>query len=336
MGAMTQELSRPAEVAQDGSALRDVRVSAVRWEAEGVVSLEMTPTGADHLPDWEPGAHVDVVLPSGFVRQYSLCGTPNGGRSYRVAVLREEDGRGGSAEIHDSALVGRTVQLRGPRNHFTLEHADRYLFLAGGIGVTPILAMVRSLPPGADFKVVYGGRTRSSMAFVDELTALCGPRLTLVPQDECGLIDLDRILAEAPDGTAVYCCGPAPLLDAVAGTVEQTPGVSSLHIERFGAATTEAGADSEGESKGFEVELRLTGEVLKVGPDDVLIDVVREVCPAVMSSCEEGFCGTCETKVLEGEPEHHDTILSEKERERGNTMMICVGRSKTPRLVLDL
>lgn len=320
----------------DPAQLRDVRVRAIRLEAEGVVSVELVDPSGRALPPWEAGAHIDLVLPSGIIRQYSLCGASED--CYRIAVLREADGRGGSMEVHDSALVGRTLKMRGPRNHFPLEPAPSYLFIAGGIGVTPILAMARSMDDAADYRVVYGGRTRPGMALLEELKEVAGDRLEVAPQDEVGLIDLDRALREAKPGTAVYCCGPAPLLEAVENAVEGLPDLGSLHVERFAAAPGKADPEGAESAAGgaFEVELAGSGEVLEVGPDDNLMEVIRAVRPDLLSSCEEGFCGTCETKVLAGEPEHHDTILSERERAEGKSMMICVGRSKSPRLVLDL
>lgn len=327
-----------AEEPSDSTALRDVLVTGVRLESDGVVSVQLEDPSGAPLPSWAPGSHVDVVLPSGNVRQYSLCGSP--GPGYRIAVLREGEGRGGSIEVHDTALVGRRLKIRGPRNHFRLEPAPAYLFVAGGIGVTPILSMVASLPADADYRVLYGGRTRRSMAFVDELVRHAGEeRVRIAPQDEVGLLDLPGALAEVPEGAVVYCCGPGPLLDAVQSAAAECETVREVHVERFTAAPSDATQTdqiSDGAATGFEVELASTGEVLHVGPEDILIDVVREVRPELMSSCEEGFCGTCETKVLAGEPEHHDTILSEREREAGKTMMICVGRCKSARLVLDL
>ena len=327
----------PAPPVESGTDLRDVLVRAVRMEAAGVVSIEFSDAQGAPLPSWSPGAHVDLILPSGLVRQYSLCGDPEDRFSYRIAVLREDDGRGGSAEIHESSLVNKTLQMRGPRNHFELEDHDDYVFVAGGIGITPILAMVRRVAAeGKTFTLIYGGRTRTSMAFLAELAALAGDKMTVVPQDEAGHIDLAGMTQNAVSGCAVYCCGPEPLLTAIEQVCSDAESIGSLHVERFGAASGSEAFGADGTHTGFEVELRRTGCVLQVGPNDVLIDVVREKCPQVMSSCEEGFCGTCETVVLEGEPEHHDTILSEKDRAAGKTMMICVGRSKSSRLVLDL
>jgi ferredoxin-NADP reductase len=311
-------------------------VRQVRCEAQGVLSLTFEHPDGGSLPAWTPGAHLDLVLPSGTVRQFSLCGEPSDRDSYTVAVLRETDGRGGSAEIHDTALVGRVLKARGPRNHFELVPAQRYLLIAGGIGITPILAMVRQLQrERASWRLVYGGRSRDSMAFVPEVTALGGDRVTLVPEDTDGLIPVHDVLSGLAPGTAVYCCGPGGLLDAVTMATVRLLSPEVLHVERFTAAGPPPERGGEG-AESFEVELRRSGVTLTVPPDRSILDVVQEAVPETMSSCEEGFCGTCETRVLEGVPEHHDTILSEEERDRNDVMMICVGRSRTPRLVLDI
>lgn len=319
--------------------LRQLLVKSVTWEADKVLSLRLVHPNGDELPPWEPGAHVDLVLPSGLVRQYSLCGYPDDRRGYTIAVLLEAAGRGGSREVHETVLVGKTVSVRGPRNKFPLVDAPRYLFLAGGIGITPILAMVREVGArGGDWCLAYGGRSRSSMAFVDELVKLGQGHVDIVPQDERGMLDLDTLLAQVGPDTVVYCCGPEGLLAATEQRCRVSDTQIRLHVERFGAAGAVRATEPAGDAAAaaFEVELRRSGCLVTVPPDRSILDVVRDVVPETMFSCEEGFCGTCETRVLEGVPEHHDTILSDKERERGQTMMICVGRSKTPRLVLDM
>jgi ferredoxin-NADP reductase len=322
------------------SELQSLLVERVTAEADDVVSLRLVKPGGGPLPAWAPGAHLDVVLPSRLVRQYSLCGDPEDLGAYRIAVLRVPQGRGGSAEMHEKAVAGCTLGIRGPRNHFALVDAEQYLFLAGGIGITPILAMARHASrSGVPWRAVYGGRSAGSMAFVDELLALPGGVVDLVPQDERGLPDLDAIVAATDPATAVYCCGPEPMIRAVEEVCGRLLPPARLHIERF-ASGTDAGARAPvtalaGEDT-FEVELRRSGSVLAVPADRSLLAVVRDVIPGVLSSCEEGFCGACETVVLEGSPDHRDTILTEEERERCGTMMICVGRSRSPRLVLDL
>jgi len=292
--------------------------------ADGVVRLTLRAPGGGLLPPWEPGAHIDLVLP-GFVRQYSLCGDPSDTSAYQVAVLREPDGRGGSAYVHDSLSTGDRVPVEGPRNHFGLVDAERYLFVAGGIGITPILPMLaRVARSGREWRLVYGGRTRTSMAFTDDL-AHHGDRVLFRPQDEHGLLDLPTLLADARPGTAVYCCGPEPLLAAV-----EALGPGNLHVERFTAQP------DEGPRTAFEVELAGSGKVLPVPADRSILEVVEEAGVTVLSSCREGTCGTCETGVLGGEPDHRDSVLTADERLENEVMMLCVSRACSPRLVLDL
>jgi ferredoxin-NADP reductase len=318
----------------------ELLVRQQRLESDGVLSLVLEHPDGSELPEWTPGAHIDVVLPSGTVRQYSLCSDPTEKTHYRIAVLNDPKGRGGSREIHETVRTGSLLPYRGPRNHFELEPAPHYLLIAGGIGITPILAMARQIAQGdASLTLLYGGRTRPSMAFLDEL-AMLGGTVTIIPQDECGYPDLDGAMAAAPAGTAVYCCGPEPLIRATEQACERHLGADAMHFERFGAsAPASAGnAESQGNGEGlaeFEVELKKSNCVLKVPADRTLLDVVRDANPSILFSCEEGFCGSCETKVLAGIPDHHDTILSKADREKNETMMLCVGRSKTPRLVLD-
>jgi ferredoxin-NADP reductase len=293
--------------------------------ADGVVRLTLGAPGGEPLPSWEPGAHVDLLLPGDVVRQYSLCGRPEDTSAYQVAVLREADGRGGSAYVHDSLSPGDRLEVDGPRNHFALVDAERYLFIAGGIGITPILPMLdRVAATGREWQLVYGGRTRSSMAFTAEL-ARHGDRVTFRPQDEHGLLDLPSLLADAPSGTAVYCCGPEPLLAAV-----EALGPEDLHVERF------TPRPDEGPRTAFEVELAGSGRVLPVPADRSILDVLEEAGMTVLSSCREGTCGTCETGVLGGTPDHRDSVLTEAERLESEVMMLCVSRSCSPRLVLDL
>jgi len=323
-----------AEIVKDPFATRELLVQQVSWEARDVVSVRLTDPAGQELPPWAPGAHLEIVLPSGLTRQYSLCGRPADRSSYTVAVLREPNGRGGSREIHDTALVGRQLEVRGPRNHFALKPADSYLLIAGGIGVTPILAMARDLQErGIPWRLIYGGRSRESMAFLGQLGSL-SPEIDVVPQDERGLLDLADALERLEVGTAVYACGPAGLLDAVTRECESR-GVE-LHLERFGAAPPSEDLGDAEPATAFEVELKLTGLVLPIPSDRSILDVVRDVLPDAPSSCEEGFCGSCETRVLAGIPEHHDSILDLDERAANDTMMICVGRAVSSRLVLDL
>ncbi|GAA1164723.1 PDR/VanB family oxidoreductase [Ornithinimicrobium humiphilum] len=318
-----------------------VRVVATREVADGVLELRLVRPDGQALPDWEPGAHLDVQTPAG-VRQYSLCGDP-ADNTYTIAVLREETGRGGSRALHDLAAPGVELQVLGPRNHFPLvEDAEDYLLIAGGIGVTPIRAMADRLArTGARWRLHYGGRSRASMAYADELLDLGGDVVRLYPQDTDGLLDLGAILAEAGPGTVVYCCGPAPLLDAAAGAVAASP-ARELRVERFTGPTAPmpepggAPADDAVTPTSFVVELAASGGSVEVGPDRSILEAVRSAGVDVISSCEEGWCGTCETRVLAGVPLHRDEVLTPSEQASNEVMMICVGRSCSERLVLDL
>ncbi|GAA2572614.1 PDR/VanB family oxidoreductase [Streptomyces roseoviolaceus] len=295
--------------------------------ADGVLALTLRHPLGEPLPDWEPGAHIDVVLGPGLERQYSLCGDPADRSAWRIAVLREPDGRGGSAHVHEQVGPGAKVRVRGPRNNFSLEPAPRYRFVAGGIGITPILPMLAAAEAsGAEWTLLYGGRTRRSMAFGEELGRY-GDRVTIAPEDETGLLDLPSVLDDVPEGTLVYCCGPGPLLDAV--EARSPSGV--LRVERFRPKERETGGDTE-----FEVELAQSGRTLTVAPDVSVLDTVRAAGIEVLYSCAEGTCGTCETDVLEGEPDHRDSVLTDDERAAGETMLICVSRCRGKRLVLDL
>lgn len=299
-------------------------VTAHERIADGVVRIRLE--GHD-LPRWEPGAHLDLVLPSGLVRQYSLCGDPEDTSSYTVATRLVEDGRGGSREVHEQVQEGVELEVRGPRNRFPLVDAPAYAFVAGGIGITPVLPMLRALPEGAEWRLLYGGRTRASMPFLEEIEKLDrdGGRLTVVAEDEDGRPDLDAFLADLPEGTAVYCCGPEGLLAAVE---ERLPEGTAPHLERFAPRTT-AGGDGE-----FEVELHRSGRTLTVDGDTSVLAAVRAELPNTPYSCEQGWCGTCQQKVLEGEIDHRDELLTDSER--GDSMLICVSRARGTRLVLDM
>lgn len=312
-------------------AVFDVVVTARRAEAEGVVGVDLASPAGRPLPPWTPGAHVDLELPGGPTRQYSLCGDPADGGRWRIGVLREDGGRGGSRWIADELAVGTTLRVRGPRNHFALHPAGRYVFVAGGIGITPLLPMVAAAAAGgADWVLHYGGRSRASMAFLDEL-ARYGDRVRVHPQDEVGLLDLDAVAGTPDAGTRVYCCGPAGLIDALQDRARGWA-AGELHVERFTAAPVV----TDGADTAFDVVCERSGLTVTVGPELSVLDALGEAGLDVASSCEEGVCGTCETAVVDGEPEHRDAVLSDEERAAGDTMMICVSRCRGPRLVLDL
>lgn len=312
-------------------------VSRRRLAADGVVVLELRDRKGMELPAWAPGAHTDVMLPGGLVRQYSLSGDPQDQAMWRIGVLREPKSRGGSAAVHDLLLEGTEVDVRGPRNNFELVASPRYVFVAGGIGITPILPMiVAASRAGATWELHYGGRSRSSMAFLDELAAADGDggsRVVLYPQDEVGRIDLDRALGSVTPNTQLYCCGPEPLLMAVEERTDSAGWPSgSLHVERF--APKDQGEPAS--SGSFEVELAFSGRTVTVTPDQTVLEAVEAAGVWVLSSCKEGTCGTCETQVIEGEVDHRDSLLTPEERAANKTMYICVSRAACPRLVLDL
>jgi ferredoxin-NADP reductase len=297
-------LEKPVSGRPRSRALR-LRVTSRETIAEGVVQLRLE--GHD-LPRWEPGAHVDLVLPSGLVRQYSLCGDPEDLSSYTVATRLVPDGRGGSREVHEQVRDGTEIEVRGPRNRFPLVTADAYVFVAGGIGITPILPMLRALPEGVEWRLLYGGRTRASMPFLEEVEKLGGDR--------------EGLFADVPGDAAVYCCGPQGLMAAVE---ERFP---EVRLERFAPRTS---VDGNGP---FEVELRCTGRTLTVPADSTVLAAVRAELPNTAYSCEQGFCGTCQQRVLEGEVDHRDELLTDGER--ADSMLICVSRARSERLVLDM
>ncbi|MFJ3772369.1 PDR/VanB family oxidoreductase [Streptomyces sp. NPDC090075] len=309
-----------------------LEISAKEDVAENVIALTLVhPTGA-RLPDWTPGSHIELVLPEGTIRHYSLCGNRWDAYTYRIAVLREPQGRGGSAYVHDALRPGDRVGVGGPRNHFPLVPSETYLFVAGGIGITPLLPMIHQAELlGAGWQLLYGGRTRASMAFGEELSSAYGERVHIAPQDECGLLDLASWLGTPRADTKVYCCGPAPLLAAVEASCADWPPYA-LRTERFTAA--EQAAPVRGTS--FEVALRRTGRTVTVTPDVSVLEAVRRAGAEVLSSCEQGTCGTCLTPVLEGRPDHRDSILADHQRAANDCMFLCVSRSCGDRLVLDL
>ncbi|KUL46346.1 PDR/VanB family oxidoreductase [Streptomyces regalis] len=306
-------LEEPVSGRPRSRALR-LTVTSRETVAEGVVQLRLE--GHD-LPRWEPGAHLDLVLPSGLVRQYSLCGDPEDTSSYTVATRLVEDGRGGSREVHEQVREGTELEMRGPRNRFPLVAAPSYVFVAGGIGITPVLPMLRALPDGVEWRLLYCGRDRASMPFLEEVEKLGGGGRAAVAE---GQPDLDAFLADVPEGAAVYCCGPEGLMAAVE---ERSPRV---HLERFTPRASGGGA--------FEVELRRSGRTLSVAEDSTVLAAVRAELPDTAYSCEQGFCGTCQQRVLEGEVDHRDELLTDAER--GDSMLICVSRARGDRLVLDM
>jgi ferredoxin-NADP reductase len=308
-----------------------LRVTRVTWEAQGVVGVRLSAPDGGALPPWEPGAHIDVRLPSGLTRQYSLCGDPQDRRHYEIAVRLEAAGRGGSAEIHGTALIGRELMVTEVRNHFPLETADEYLLIAGGIGITPLLPMARALAArGTEWAAVYCGCGAETMAFREELAAIGGDRVRFVDTAKEPRPDLKVLIGGLGPGAVVYCCGPNSLLDSVTEICEAAG--ARCETEHFGLATlrpSEVG-------KEVELELRRSGTTVMVAPETTLLQAIREAGVEIESDCEEGYCGTCETRVLEGNPDHRDVVLSKAERASGRSFMPCVSRACGRKLVLDL
>lgn len=299
---------------------------------QDVIELRLTPAPGATLPPWHAGAHIDVHLPSGRVRQYSLCGDPNGDDHYRIAVRRIPGGGGGSVEIHDRLPVGATITTLGPRNAFPLavpgygSPAQRFRFIAGGIGITPILSMLTVAERlGVDWSMVYVGRSRDSLPFLDEV-ARFGNRIEIRTDDVDGLPTAATLLGDCPDGTSVYACGPAPMLAVIRAALVGRDTVE-LHYERFGAAPVVDGEP-------FEVTVASTGTTVQVAADETLLAALTRAGVAAPYSCQQGFCGTCRTRVLAGDVEHRDTLLTEPER--AEQMLTCVSRSAGAPLTLDL
>ena len=315
-----------------GECTTPLTVVSLRSVATGVTELMLEDVEGKPLPAWKPGSHIDLRLGPDLVRQYSLCGSTADQRRWRVAVLREPESRGGSAALCERVKIGDIVMATGPRNHFELQPSPRYLFIAGGIGITPIIPMIEEArAAGAAWRLVYGGRSEESMAYRTEIRSADPDHVLEWPQDRCGLIDLDSLLAEPQPDTLIYCCGPEPLIAAVEARSRHWPH-GSLHVERFAPRPIVDPAPNAS----FEIELVDSQAVLVVPPDMSILEVVDQAGIYVLSNCEEGTCGTCQTPVLGGMPDHRDSILDEEERAANDTIMICVSRSLSPRLVLDL
>jgi ferredoxin-NADP reductase len=312
--------------------MRQLTVADRRLIAENIVELTLRDPVGRLLPTWTPGAHIDVSIAPQLVRQYSLCGAPDDCATYRIAVLREPEGRGGSRVVHDKLHVGSVVEVGQPRNNFALEPAESYLFIAGGIGITPIIPMINQVSETPTrWQLLYGGRRRGSMAYVTELERW-GEAVTIRPQDRYGLLDIQQEIAGCSRDTLIYTCGPGPLLEAVEGCCTATDRRESLRLERFQATDV----DSAEHRQEFTVELGHSGQALIVAPSRSILEVLQDAGIDVLSSCEEGICGSCELPVLSGTPDHRDSVLSDEEQAAGDKMMICVSRSRSPRLRLDI
>jgi ferredoxin-NADP reductase len=307
-----------------------VVVEAIEPCARDVVELRLRGHRDPVLPTWSPGAHIGLHLPNGLVREYSLLSDPLDCDGWTVAVYREPQSRGGSAYIHDQLQVGSVIEVDGPKNHFVLESARRYLLVAGGIGVTPMIAIATHLDRlGCEWTMLYAGRSAATMAYAGTLRDRHGDRMHLHADDEQGgPPNLARWLAGVGPEDLVYCCGPESLVQAV---TEALPWPDALRVERFRAPQR-----PEATSHSFEVLLARSGQRITVRGSESLLDALDRCGIELPRSCTEGICGTCEVGVLEGEVDHRDFLLTAQERARHDVMMACVSRALTPTLTLDL
>ncbi|MFC5695431.1 PDR/VanB family oxidoreductase [Pseudomonas sp. GCM10022186] len=308
-------------------------VHTLRFEAEGIISVELRPHGDQVFVPFTPGAHIDLHLANGLVRSYSLLNSPEDSGRYVVGILRDRNSRGGSAYVHQNLRVGMQLQISPPRNLFQLdESAEHSVLVAGGIGITPIYCMLNRLRAlGRSVELLYCARTRKEAAFVEELAASDANIQLHFDDEKGGPIDLEAFLAARPSTAHFYCCGPTPMIDAFENLCESL-GHPNVHIERF-AAAPQAPAAPQGS---YEVQLARSNKSIEVPSGKSLLDALLESGIEVDCSCREGVCGACETRVLEGEPEHRDGVLTKAEKAANQTMMVCVSGCKGARLVLDL
>ena len=311
-------------------------VHTLRHEADDIISIELRPVEGAVFPAFGAGSHIDLHLPGGMVRSYSLFNDSSETHRYVVGVLKDRASRGGSRSVHEQLRVGSRLTISAPRNNFALrEEATHSVLIAGGIGVTPLLCMARRLKAlGRSFEFMYFARSRKSAAFVSEIEALGAPVTWHFDDEHGGPPDLRALLARRPPaaGEHYYACGPTPMLDAFE-TMCAELGHANAHIERFTAV--EIAASDEARDT-YAVELRRSGRSFEVTPGKTLHQCLIELNADVPFSCEEGICGSCETRVIEGEPDHRDSVLTTAERARNEVMMVCVSGCKSRRLVLDL
>jgi len=323
--------TQPEMPQHSAKAPRTLRVHRLDRITPQVRLVELRDPDGRGLPPADPGAHIDLRLPDGTVRSYSLCGDPADRHAYRIAVLSVPGGRG-SGFIHGELALGTDLTISPPRNNFRFDDAARYLFIAGGIGITPLLPMInRAAERGADWVLHYCVRNAAAAPFLDDLRALSHGRVDLHAADEGRRLAVDELLASTPDDIPIYCCGPQRLMEAVAAAARPDQDV------RFEWFTPRTEPDRQDTADGsFDVVCARSGVTVTVPAGTSILDALYAAGVEVDSSCEQGICGTCETTVLEGEPDHRDSVLSDAERAAGKTMMLCVSRARSARLVLDV
>lgn len=322
----------PFSLAAD--AVVDMRLAAIRYGAEGTNFYELRPVSGEAVPPFTAGAHVDLYLPNGLIRQYSIASPQSETGHYALGIKREDPGRGGSRYVHDTLRVGAVLKVGRPRNHFPLvEDGSPAVFIAGGIGVTPLYSMLdRACALGIGWSFHYAFRSRGEAALLAELERH-GDSVHLHADDEAGgrPLALAEVIASAPRDANLYCCGPAGMLDAFEhAAAEAGFPAAQVHVERFSADPAPP------IDKGFMVELARSGVTLSIEPGQTILECARAAGVPVEASCEQGVCGACEVRILAGAPDHRDMILTDAERRSGKTMMICCSGSLTERLTLDL
>ena len=313
-----------------------VRVVRKVDEAEGIASFELARADGGPLPAFSAGSHVDVQVPGGLTRQYSLCNDVAPRNSYRIAVLRDANSRGGSRAMHEQVREGDVLTISEPRNHFPLVHAVRTILFAGGIGITPLLCMAHRLAAvGSDFELHYSARSKARTAFVDEIAA--SPFASRVhyhfddgPDDQ--KLQLARILTQVDAQTHLYVCGPAGFIQFVTDWARGCGWpAAQIHVEFFAAPEQDTSGD-----RPFEVKVASTGQVIRVAADQSVVKALAAHGVEVLTSCEQGVCGTCITRVLEGECDHRDLYFTDEEKAKHDQFTPCCSRAKSPLLVLDL
>lgn len=309
----------------------NLRIKSAVWEAPNITSYELRPTKNSDLPAFSAGSHIDITLPNGMVRSYSLLNPQSERHRYVIAVQRDRESRGGSKWIHQNFRPGEILSVSEPRNNFKLdETAEKSLFIAGGIGITPILSMIERLETiGRDWQLIFCARTRASAPFLGLLEGNQRVRINFDREPGAEMLDIPAVVQASSVNTHLYCCGPTTMLDAFEQAAKDRS-KDTVHVEYFTAKEPPA---TEG---GFTVVLAKTGREVAIPAGKTILDALKDEGLDLPYSCTEGICGTCETKVLEGVPDHRDRILTDAEKAANKTMMICCSGSKSERLLLDL